>query len=239
MSPFLFFKIGTTIVVINCWRRKPCFTIVCRTVAIRTMWYMLEMLGHQAIISRRFIVRKLFDGTFRIVNHGISGIKIIPNIGQNIRLVISIIHWIEQLLIMIMPHIGNILGHSLIFYSVTVNHVAGVIFLDFFQKHLILPPASFDANASARKVFSFLSTWFWAYLNLARDFFTSSWTTPSEACYNCNKENMLREILCMVPQGNHSSQAQEKQSISVALEYKPCQLLTGSALCAHTIHSNN
>ena len=94
------------------------------------MWCMLEMLGHQAIISRRFVVRKLFDGTYRIINgnHGISGIKIISNIGQNIRLVICIIHWIEQLLIMIMPHIGNILGPSFIFYSVTVSHVAGVVF---------------------------------------------------------------------------------------------------------------
>ena len=51
----------------------------------------------------------------------------------------------------------------------------------------------------------------------------------SEACYNCTKENMLREILCMVPQSNHSSQAQEKRGMSFALEYKPSQLLTGSA----------
>ena len=101
------------------------------------------MLGHQAIISRRFIVRKLFDGTYRIINsnHGINGIRIIPNIVQNIRLVICIIHWIEQLLIMIMPHMGNILGPSFIFYSVAVSHVTGVVVFDFF-------PEAFDITNS-------------------------------------------------------------------------------------------
>ena len=93
-------------------------------------------------------------------------------------------------------------------------------FLTFFQKHLISPLASFDASASARKVFfhssALDSEHIWTSLG------TFSWAHEqllSEACYNCIKENMLREILCMVPQGNHSSQAQEKHGISFALEY--------------------
>ena len=85
---------------------------------------------------------------------------------------------------MILPHINDILGSSFIFYFVTESHITRVTFLDFFRKHLTSPLASFDANASARKDFSFFNTWFWANLNLYADdttlINTIEFSTPDE-----------------------------------------------------------
>ena len=61
-------------------------------------------------------------------------------------------------------------------------------FLTFFQKHLISPLASFDASASACKIFhssALNSEHFWTSLG------TFSWAHEqllSEACYNCTKK---------------------------------------------------
>ena len=41
MSPFLFFKMGTSIVVINCWGRNPCLSTIIHHVLTITNWICL------------------------------------------------------------------------------------------------------------------------------------------------------------------------------------------------------